>query len=188
MASNMKPTLRWLLEQGVVGETYEARGWVRTKRDSKTVSFLALNDGSTITNLQVVLPSELDGVAEALEPVGTGASVCVSGELVESPGKGQRVELVAKSIEVLGLADGETYPLQKKGHTFEFLRSIAHQFGQGFDCLWVRPSQSQHRLPRVAFLLLFRFRVKTDFGNTRNTSQSRLGTTSTIARESESLT
>lgn len=126
MARNTKPTLRWLLEEGVVGETYDAYGWVRTKRDSKTVSFLALNDGSTITNLQAVLPAELEGIAATLEPVGTGASVRVTGELVESPGKGQRVELVAKELEVLGLAEGESYPLQKKGHSFEFLRSIAH--------------------------------------------------------------
>jgi asparaginyl-tRNA synthetase len=126
MARKTQPTLRWLLEEGVVGETYEARGWVRTKRGSKTVSFIALNDGSTITNLQVVLPAELEGIEEALEPVGTGASVSIVGELVESPGKGQRVELVAQELKVLGLADGETYPLQKKGHSFEFLRSIAH--------------------------------------------------------------
>jgi asparaginyl-tRNA synthetase len=126
MASSGNPTLRWLIDEGVVGETYQARGWVRTKRDSKTVSFVALNDGSTITNLQVVVPSELEGSAEALEPVGTGASLSFRGELVDSPGKGQRVELVATEIEVIGLADGEEYPLQKKGHSFEFLRSIAH--------------------------------------------------------------
>ena len=111
MARNTKPTLRWLLEEGVVGQKYEACGWVRTKRGSKTVSFLALNDGSTITNLQVVLPAELDGIAELLEPVGTGASVTVVGELVDSPGKGQRVELVAHELTVLGLADGETLSL-----------------------------------------------------------------------------
>jgi asparaginyl-tRNA synthetase len=126
MARSGNPTLRWLLDEGVVGETYQARGWVRTKRDSKTVSFVALNDGSTITNLQIVVPGELEGAAAALEPVGTGASMIFRGELVDSPGKGQRVELVATEIEVLGLADGDEYPLQKKGHSFEFLRSIAH--------------------------------------------------------------
>ena len=117
MARNTKPTLRWLLEEGVVGETYDAYGWVRTKRDSKTVSFLALNDGSTITNLQAVLPAELEGIAATLEPVGTGASVRVTGELVESPGKGQRVELVAlRSIEVEGASP-------RRGATFAALRS-----------------------------------------------------------------
>ena len=126
MDAKRNRTLRWLLEEGVVGENYTARGWVRTKRSSKTVSFVALNDGSTITNLQVVVPETLEGGAQALERVGTGASLAIHGELVESPGKGQRVELLAQSLEVLGLADGEDYPLQKKGHSFEFLRSIAH--------------------------------------------------------------
>lgn len=100
-------------------------GWVRTKRASKNVAFVALNDGSTINNLQVVLDAETFA-EDLLRRITTGASISVLGELVESQGAGQTVELVAKEVTVLGEADPEEYPLQPKRHTMEFLREIAH--------------------------------------------------------------
>jgi asparaginyl-tRNA synthetase len=120
------PRIKWLLREGQVGERYRVEGWIRTRRDSKSLSFLAVNDGSCGLQIQVVVPGEMDGYAETIAKIATGCSVIIDGELVDSPGKGQRVELVASAVEVLGEADPQTYPLQKKGHTFEFLRSIAH--------------------------------------------------------------
>lgn len=108
-----------------VGTAVEARGWVKTRRDSKGVHFVQLNDGSSPQDLQVVI----EGGAvphEILAGVTTGASVKVTGELVESPAAGQAVELKAREIHVYGPADPASYPLQKKGHTMEFLREIAH--------------------------------------------------------------
>lgn len=100
-------------------------GWVRTKRGNKNVDFVALNDGSIIHNLQVVF--DLANFSEeVLQGVTTGAGVSVTGKLVASLGKGQTVEMQATSLEVFGTADPESYPLQKKGHSLEFLRSIAH--------------------------------------------------------------
>ncbi len=100
-------------------------GWVRTKRGNKNVAFVALNDGSIIHNLQVVF--DLANFSEEeLQGVTTGAGVSVTGKLVASMGKGQTVELQASSLIVYGTADPESYPLQKKGHSLEFLRSIAH--------------------------------------------------------------
>lgn len=107
------------------GKTINIKGWVRTRRGNKTVSFIALNDGSTIHNIQVVADNEKFG-EEYLKPITTGACISVSGVLVESLGKGQSVEIQAEEIEIYGAADPETYPLQKKGHTLEFLREIAH--------------------------------------------------------------
>ncbi|MCC3155919.1 asparagine--tRNA ligase [Hymenobacter sp. 15J16-1T3B] len=101
------------------------KGWVRTRRGNKYVQFIAVNDGSTINNLQVVADAE-KFPEETLKDVATGACVAVTGKLVASQGKGQSVEIQATSIEVLGKADPETYPLQKKGHSLEFLREIAH--------------------------------------------------------------
>lgn len=101
------------------------KGWVRTKRGNKNVSFIALNDGSTIKNMQVVCPGEKFS-EESLKDVTTGACLCVKGTLVESMGKGQSVEVQASEIEVYGTADPNSYPLQKKGHSMEFLREIAH--------------------------------------------------------------
>ncbi|MBD2769135.1 asparagine--tRNA ligase [Hymenobacter sp. BT664] len=101
------------------------KGWVRTRRGNKYVQFIALNDGSTIHNLQVVASAELFP-EENLKDVATGASVAVRGTLVASQGKGQTVEIQALEITVLGKADPEEYPLQKKGHSLEFLREIAH--------------------------------------------------------------
>ena len=102
-----------------------AKGWVRTKRGNKNVGFIALNDGSTINNIQVVCDmASFDD--EMMKRITTGACLCVTGDLVESVGSGQAVEIQAKDITIYGTADPNTYPLQKKGHTLEFLRSIAH--------------------------------------------------------------
>ncbi len=101
------------------------KGWVRTKRGNKYVNFIAVNDGSTIHSLQVVADAEKFS-EEALKDVTTGAAIAVTGELVASQGKGQAFEVQATSIEVLGKADPEAYPLQKKAHSLEFLREIAH--------------------------------------------------------------
>ena len=100
------------------------RGWVRTRRDSKDFSFIELNDGSSLRSLQVIAKNSLTNYAE-VQRVATGASVIVNGELVPSQGKGQKWELIANKIDIVGSAD-ESYPLQKKGHTPEFLREIAH--------------------------------------------------------------
>jgi asparaginyl-tRNA synthetase len=100
------------------------QGWVRTRRDSKDFSFVELNDGSSLKNLQVIARNSLPNYAE-IQKLTTGASIRVTGALVASQGKGQKWELVAESIEIVGAAD-DSYPLQKKGHTPEFLREIAH--------------------------------------------------------------
>ena len=102
-----------------------AKGWVRTKRGNKNVSFIALNDGSTINNIQIVV--DLASFDDALmKKITTGACIGVCGDLVESQGSGQSVEIQAKEITLYGEADPNTYPLQKKGHSMEFLRGIAH--------------------------------------------------------------
>ncbi|MDD3911504.1 MAG: asparagine--tRNA ligase [Bacteroidales bacterium] len=101
------------------------KGWVRTKRGNKNVAFIAMNDGSTVKNIQVVCDGQIFS-EESLKDVTTGACLCVKGKLVESMGKGQSVEVQAESVEIYGTADVETYPLQKKGHSMEFLREIAH--------------------------------------------------------------
>lgn len=114
-----------LLASGERNVEVVAKGWVRTKRGNKNVAFIALNDGSTINNIQVV--AETAAFDEALlKDITTGACIKVTGMLVESPASGQPVEIQAKTIEIYGKADPETYPLQKKGHTLEFLREIAH--------------------------------------------------------------
>ena len=107
------------------GSEVIVKGWVRTKRGNKNVSFIALNDGSTIHNMQIVCSGD-KFTEDQLKDVTTGACLCVKGQLVESMGKGQSVEVQADSIEVYGKADPADYPLQKKGHSMEFLREIAH--------------------------------------------------------------
>lgn len=107
------------------GREVLVKGWVRTRRGNKNVSFIALNDGSTINNIQIVLVMDSFD-EELLKLVTTGSSIAVSGELVASQGQGQSVEIQAKEITLYGTADPEVYPLQKKGHTMEFLREIAH--------------------------------------------------------------
>jgi asparaginyl-tRNA synthetase len=114
-----------LLSCSNYGEMVNVKGWVRTRRGNKQVNFIALNDGSTIKNVQVVVDLQ-NFDEENLKKITTGACLSVDGILVESPGQGQSAEVHAKVIEVLGEADPNTYPLQKKGHTLEYLREIAH--------------------------------------------------------------
>src|SRR5437660_3589931 len=102
----------------------QVQGWVRTRRDSKDFSFIELNDGSTLRNLQIIAKNTLPNYS-AVQRLATGASISVTGSLVASQGKGQKWELVANKIEIVGTTD-DSYPLQKKGHTPEFLREIAH--------------------------------------------------------------
>jgi asparaginyl-tRNA synthetase len=110
-----------------LGSEVTLMGWVRTRRDSKGgFSFLEINDGSTIKNIQVVVTSSLPNYADEILRLTAGCSVMVTGTVVESPGKGQNLEVQAKQVQVLGWADPETYPLQKKRHSFEYLRTIAH--------------------------------------------------------------
>ncbi|MCC6691697.1 MAG: asparagine--tRNA ligase [Bacteroidia bacterium] len=113
-----------LLKSAELGKEVTVRGWVRTKRGNKNVAFVAVNDGSVIHNIQAVV--DLTKIAEdALKYVSTGACVVVTGTLLQSQGQGQSVEIQTSKIEVVGAAD-DTFPLQKKGHTLEFLREIAH--------------------------------------------------------------
>ena len=116
-----------LLKEGTAGQAVTAAGWVRTRRDSKQAfSFIELNDGSCMANLQVVVDADVPGYAETIKQITTGASIEVTGELKESPGAKQRVELQAQTLTLVGTADADDYPLQKKRHSFEFLREIAH--------------------------------------------------------------
>lgn len=114
-----------VLKSEAYGTTVNVKGWVRTRRGSKQVSFIALNDGSTINNVQIVVDVEKLG-EEYLKPITTGACISVNGELVKSLGQGQNVEIQATEIQIYGTADPAIYPLQKKGHSLEFLREIAH--------------------------------------------------------------
>ncbi len=114
-----------LLRNGQPEATVTIQGWARTKRQLKDFTFVEVNDGSSLANLQVVINLDLPGYSEVLKRINTGASLEVSGVLVPSLGKGQRIELKAEAVTVLGTAD-ETYPLQKKRHSFEFLRTIGH--------------------------------------------------------------
>lgn len=118
-------TIKEILNKAEIGKVVTAKGWVKTKRQSKNVAFIALNDGSTINNIQIVIDYN-DIPGEKLLKIGSGACISVKGELVESQGKGQTVELNAKEIEIMGLADVDKYPLQPKKHSFEFLRENAH--------------------------------------------------------------
>ena len=107
------------------GQKILVKGWVRTRRGNKSVGFIALNDGSTIKNIQIVV--DFEKIPEdSIKTITTGACIAAEGELVESQGKGQAVEILAEKIEIYGTADPETYPLQKKGHSMEYLREIAH--------------------------------------------------------------
>ncbi|MDP4269084.1 MAG: asparagine--tRNA ligase [Bacteroidota bacterium] len=114
-----------LLKREDFGAKVNVKGWVRTRRGSKQVSFIALNDGSTINNVQIVVDNEHYD-EELLKVITTGSCVSINGTLVQSHGKGQAVEIHANGVEVYGSADATTYPLQKKGHSLEFLREIAH--------------------------------------------------------------
>ncbi|MFH0841359.1 MAG: asparagine--tRNA ligase [Bacteroidota bacterium] len=122
----MKQTkIKKLLASDKTGDDVLVKGWVRTKRGNKNIAFIALNDGSTINNIQVVADtSKFD--ENLLRDITTGTCLAVTGKLVESQGQGQNVEISAEKIEIYGKCDAEAYPLQKKGHSMEFLRDIAH--------------------------------------------------------------
>ena len=115
-----------ILRSGEPDDALTVQGWVRTKRELKDFAFLEINDGSSMGNLQVVLSPEMSNYQEVVKGLNTGASVELTGVLVASPAKGQRIELKASTCELLGESDPETYPLQKKRHSFEFLRTISH--------------------------------------------------------------
>ncbi len=115
-----------LLELAPENQEVALQGWLRTKRESKSFCFLEVNDGSVLRGLQVVYESSRPGYAEVLPKLTTGASVTVKGRLVASQGRNQTVEIQADSVELIGPASVEEYPLQKKRHSFEFLREIAH--------------------------------------------------------------
>jgi asparaginyl-tRNA synthetase len=120
----LKPQINTLLNNPPVGEVIDVRGWVKTRRDSGSVTFLELNDGSCLASLQIIAEQALENFETEIKKISTGTSVHISGKMVESPAKGQNVELLAHKVEVIGWADPETYPLQKKRHSFEFLRTI----------------------------------------------------------------
>ncbi len=114
-----------LLLTAETGSEVLVKGWVRTKRGNKNINFIALNDGSTIQNIQIVVDISLFD-ENLLKNITTGSCLAVTGKLVQSQGQGQNVEINAKTIELYGNCDPESYPLQKKGHSMEFLREIAH--------------------------------------------------------------
>ena len=121
----MQKTIREILASGTAGDAAEVRGWLRTVRHSKGVSFLEVSDGSCFAGLQVVASPELAEYEEVVRSLSTGSAVEVTGELAESPGKGQSLEVQAARVVLVG-GVGDDYPLQKKRHSFEFLRTIAH--------------------------------------------------------------
>src|SRR3990167_8454160 len=115
-----------LQSKHAIGKTVTVCGWVRTLRDQKSFAFLEINDGSSLANLQIVVDGAMSDYAEIVRLATTGASISATGKLVESPGKNQAFELKAETIRVLGACPVDKYPLQKKRHSFEFLRSLAH--------------------------------------------------------------
>lgn len=121
-------------------------GWVRTRRDAKGFTFLELNDGSCLGNIQCIV-DEGTPAWDKLEGINTGACVAVTGELVESPGKGQKWEIRAREMTVFGLADPETFPLQKKRHSDEFLRTIAASARPEPTSTAPRPHRSEPHRP-----------------------------------------
>ena len=120
-----RSTVKELLAETEYNKEVLLKGWVRTRRGNNQLAFIAVNDGTIIHSIQVVADLALFP-EEEMKRVTTGASISVAGTLVESMGKGQRLEIQAKEIKVLGDCDPEVYPLQKKGHSFEFLRENAH--------------------------------------------------------------
>lgn len=122
----MKTRITSILKEQPVGQQISIAGWVRTKRDTGSFSFIEVNDGSCLANLQVIADQKLDNYAAEIKPLSTGSSVMIEGQLQQSPAKGQAVELHAEKFRVIGTADPETYPLQKKRHSFEFLREMTH--------------------------------------------------------------
>jgi asparaginyl-tRNA synthetase len=126
MRTKIKQILHTSQIDSLVEKTVTICGWVRTVRDQKSFSFIEINDGSTLANLQVIAEPSLPAYVEMISQMATGASVSVTGTLVKNPGKNQILELKARSIQVFGTCDQGHYPLQKKRHSFEFLRTIAH--------------------------------------------------------------
>ena len=122
----MLKRIQTLLKQKEIDTEVTIKGWIRTRRDTGTFSFLEVNDGSCLANLQVIADKQLANYDQEITKLSAGCSVVITGQLQDSPAKGQDVELHAESIEVLGWADPETYPLQKKRHSLEFLRTISH--------------------------------------------------------------
>jgi asparaginyl-tRNA synthetase len=122
----VKRRIAEILRSGQPDESILIQGWVRTKRELKGFSFIEVNDGSSLASLQVVMNQDLPDYEAIVKKLNTGASVEVAGVLVPSQGKGQRIELKAEMVKVYGEADPETYPLQKKRHSYEFLRTIGH--------------------------------------------------------------
>lgn len=120
----MRTLIKHILNRTEPSDSLEVGGWVRTRRDSKAFSFIELNDGSSLGNLQIIVDAGVPGY-EDIQKMSTGASVRITGKLVASPAKGQDWEMQAASVKLIGAA-AEDFPLQKKGHTPEFLRSIAH--------------------------------------------------------------
>lgn len=125
MAQLRRTEIKSILDSSEFGKLVNVKGWVRTKRQSKNVAFIALNDGSTINNVQIVVDVTNFDIKK-LDKVTTGACISVNGQLTESHGKGQKVEIIADEFEILGEADPNKYPLQPKKHSLEFLREIAH--------------------------------------------------------------
>lgn len=109
-----------------VGTQVTVKGWVRTVRNQKTFSFIEINDGSTLSNLQIVATPEIPNYQNIINGLSTGVSISATGTLVDSPGKEQHLEMQARELKIVGKSDPEVYPLQKKRHSFEFLRTIAH--------------------------------------------------------------
>jgi asparaginyl-tRNA synthetase len=117
--------IKVLLSSPETGSKVLVKGWVRTRRGNRNIVFIALNDGSTINNIQIVADTSVFG-ENLFKDITTGSCIAVTGTLVESQGQGQNVEIKAETIEIYGKADAISYPLQKKGHSMEFLREIAH--------------------------------------------------------------
>lgn len=131
LKDNMRTKIKTLKSEALgqgpkLGDDITVKGWVRTVRSQKSFAFVEINDGSTLSNFQVIVEPTLPNYTELMAQLATGVSVSVFGTLVESPAKGQRFELKAKQVDIIGQCDPEAYPLQKKRHTFEFLRTIAH--------------------------------------------------------------
>src|SRR3954470_944105 len=125
MAESLTPApVKKALSASAASPSILVQGWVRTRRDAKTFSFIELNDGSSLKNLQIVVQDTLQNYPE-VQRLTTGSSISVRGKLVPSQGKGQKWEVAADELTVLGASD-DSYPLQKKGHTPEFLREISH--------------------------------------------------------------
>lgn len=122
----MRNRIQLLLKQKETDTKVTIKGWIRTRRDTGSFSFLEVNDGSCLANLQVIADRKLANYDQEITKLSAGCSVVIEGELQKSPAKGQDVELHADSVQVLGWADPETYPLQKKRHSLEFLRTISH--------------------------------------------------------------